>query len=84
VSPPVKLSHPVVEAGIYDSGNASALVLGNFTYSEIPGLEVECDVGFKVKQVRSAEQGSLDFKQSGQRLKFQLPLGISDIVRMDP
>jgi hypothetical protein len=49
VPPTVKLSHPV-EAGIYDSGKASALV----------------------------------FKQVGKRLKFQILLGISDIVRMDP
>jgi hypothetical protein len=84
VPPPVKLSHPVVESGIYDSGNASALVLGNFTYDEIPELEVECEVGFKVKQVRSAEQGSLGFKQVGKRLRFKLLLGISDIVRIDP
>jgi hypothetical protein len=41
-------------------------------------------VGFKVKQVRSAEQGSLGFKQVGKRLRFKLLLGISDIVRIDP
>ena len=37
----VELSHPVVEAGIFVSPKGTALVLANFTYEPIQGLEVD-------------------------------------------
>ena len=82
-TPPVRLSHPVVEAGLYDHGQSSALVLGNFTYARIPELQVTLDVGFKVATIRSAEKGRVQFSQNGRRVEFTLSLGISDIVRID-
>ena len=81
--PPVRLSHAVVEAGLYDTGSAAALALANFTYQPIDELEVACEVKFSVRQVRSAERGKLAFTQTGNRVSFQLPLGISDIIRLD-
>ena len=82
-TPPVRLSHPVVEAGLYDHGQSSALVLGNFTYARIPELKVALDVGFNVGRIRSAEKGRVQFSQNGRRVEFTLSLGISDIVRID-
>ncbi len=83
IVPPVRLSHPVVEVGLYDAANAAALVLGNFTYHPIDALRVECDIAFKVSRVQSAEQGALRFDQKGGKLTFELSLGISDIVRVE-
>ena len=81
--PPGHPSHAVVEAGLYDTGSAAALALANFTYQPIDELEVACEVKFSVRQVRSAERGKLAFTQTGNRVSFQLPLGISDIIRLD-
>ncbi|MFT5123074.1 MAG: hypothetical protein ACI9TH_004191 [Kiritimatiellia bacterium] len=83
IPPPVLLSHPVVEAGLYENGNTAALVLGNFTYHPIDALSVECQLAFKVRKVQSAEQGDLDFTQSKGKLTFKLPLGISDLIRVE-
>ena len=83
IKPPVLLSHPVVEVGLYDHNQSCALVLGNFTYSKIPALEVAVEVKFDVEKVHSAENGSLEFSQVGPLVNFALPLGISDIVRID-
>ena len=81
--PPVQLSHPVVEAGLYEHPDAAALVLGNFTYQPIDSLEVTCAIRFEVKGVRSAEHGTLAFTQDDGTLRFKLPLGISDIIRIE-
>ena len=81
--PPVRLSEPVVECGLYESKNAAALVFGNFTYSPIKELAVDCEVGFPVSKVSSAEEGNLVFSQESGRLQFTIPLGISEIVRVE-
>jgi len=83
IVPPVRLSEPVVECGLYESKNAAALVFGNFTYSPIKELVVDCEVGFPVSKVSSAEEGHLVFSQESGRLQFTIPLGISEIVRVE-
>lgn len=85
----VGLSHPVVEAGVYDAPAGTALVLANFTYQPIEELRVRLLVDRPPKGVRSVEQGALQFSalhtserdRSGERLViFQLRLGTSDVV----
>jgi len=80
----VEISQPVVEAGIYDADKGSALVLANFTYKPINDLNVEMNIGKKVKHVFSCEKGNLNFvltpDRNGYKIKFSLPLDINDIV----
>ena len=47
----VELSHPVVEAGVYDASAGTALVLGNFTYQPIDKLSVRMPMA---KRIQSA------------------------------
>src|SRR5207302_1865902 len=51
----VELSHPVVDAGLYDAPAGTALILANFTYRPIEALTVP------VRVVRSVEYGPLRF-----------------------
>jgi hypothetical protein len=87
----VELSHPVVEAGVFDAGSATALVLANFTYEDIPRLEIRLPLKQTPRQVRSAESGSLPFEMepASQRQIAQgyakvarctIELGLNDIV----
>jgi hypothetical protein len=80
----VQLSHPVVEAGLYESEAGAALVLANFAYQPIEALEVSLSLPFAPSRVRSAEKGSLEFQRDGKRLRLTVPLGLSDILRFDP
>jgi hypothetical protein len=57
----VELSHPVVEAGVFESPVGAALVLANFTYEKIPQLEIALPVKRAPKGVRSLEAGPLEF-----------------------
>ena len=57
----VELSHPVVEAGVFESPGGVALVLANFTYEPISRLEIRLPVKLAPKQVRSLEKGPLKF-----------------------
>ena len=57
----VELSHPVVEAGVFESSSGVALVLANFTYEPISRLEIRLPVKRTPKQVRSLEKGPLKF-----------------------
>jgi len=57
----VELSHPVVEAGVYDSAAGTALILANFTYRPIDGLTVRLPLAKSVKAIRSLEHGPLQF-----------------------
>ncbi len=57
----VKLSHPVVEAGIYDSPEGTALVLANFAYTPIPRLQIEVPVRKAPAKVTSMEKQALPF-----------------------
>jgi len=87
----VELSHPVVEAGIFDAPAGSALILGNFTYQPIARLTVRLPVNAPVKSVRAVEAGALKFsvvkasrkvRNSGYKSEviFTMPLGINDVV----
>jgi hypothetical protein len=84
----VDLSTPVVEAGAYDSDRGTVLVLANFTYEPIAGLEVRLALPRKARSVRSAEKGPLAFAKAeppaGTKLpaavRFRLDLGIEDVV----
>ncbi len=87
----VELSQPVVEAGVYDAPGGTALVLANFTYEPIAGLQIRLPVRQAVTQVRSVTKGPLEFTieplgpqatPAGYRafVRCTLDLGLSDIV----
>jgi hypothetical protein len=57
----VELSHPVVEAGVYDAAAGTALVLANFTYKPIEALTVRVPLARPAQVVRSVEHGPLRF-----------------------
>ena len=59
----VELSHPVVEAGVYDAPAGTALVLANFTYRPIQALTVRVPIAKPIKVVRSVEHGPLLFSR---------------------
>jgi len=89
----VELSHPVVEAGVYDAPTGTALVLANFTYQPIKELRVRLPVTKLPKTVRSVTLGELKFspiakgssiaKQLTKVIEFVLPLGLNDIVLLE-
>jgi hypothetical protein len=82
----VELSHPVVEAGIFQTPAAIALVLANFTYKPIDSLQVRlpAPAGMNVKSVRSVERGPLKFAMEKEGVvAFTMPLGTSDIVLVE-
>jgi hypothetical protein len=88
--PLARLSHAVVEAGIYDSSDGSALVLANFTYEPIDELAVVLNVSRLPTAVVSTERGSLEFTAAAMhnakipfRVEFKLPLKLTDIVVME-
>ena len=87
----VELSHPVVEAGVYDADAGTALVLANFTYKPIDRLAVRLAVPRRIASVRSAENGPVTFslvqapktvRDSGYPFLavFTTRLGLSDIL----
>lgn len=91
---PVELSHPVVEAGVYDSPAGTALVLANFTYKPIDKLTVRLALPRVPKSVRSAEHGAIQFETERPTdrdralnlqitVRFILPLGLEDIVLIE-
>ncbi|NQT84022.1 hypothetical protein HQ563_13430 [bacterium] len=90
----VELSHPVVEAGVYDAQKGTALVLANFTYEPITDLTVRLPVGRMVKCVRSVENGALKFSVEdtpevlrkagfGYIAAFETKLGLNDIILLE-
>jgi hypothetical protein len=79
----VELSHPVVEAGVYDAPGGTALVLANFTYQPIEALQVRLMTPKPVRSVHSCEKGELKFTTEGGMVSFTLPLGLNDIVRVE-
>lgn len=81
--PLVEVSHPVVEAGVYDAPPGTALVLANFTYRPIEGLEVRLPVARPPKSVRSIERGELSFSSQPGAVRFTLNLGLNDIVLVE-
>lgn len=90
----VELSHPVVEAGLYDAPAGTALVLANFTYRPIEGLTVRVPLASPVQVVRSVEQGPLPFTEerasTALRVQgyhsvavFTTRLGLNDIILLE-
>jgi hypothetical protein len=89
-----ELSHPVVEAGVYDAPGGTALVLANFTYGAIDALTVRLPLPKPVRAVRSAERGPLRFtvEQASPALQMQgynslavftIHLGLNDIILLE-
>ena len=90
----VQLSHPVVEAGVYDAPKGTALVLANFTYQPIPELSVVLPLPKRPKTVRSLTHGAREFAVEPlsaelhapafqYQVRFALPLGLNDIVLVE-
>ncbi|MEA3367113.1 MAG: hypothetical protein U9R68_03245, partial [Planctomycetota bacterium] len=80
----VELSHPVVEAGVYDAESGTALVLANFTYKPISDLGVRLRVTGPVKTVRSAAKGPLRFTATkADDVAFRVDLDLSDIILIE-
>ncbi|HEY0456605.1 MAG TPA: hypothetical protein VGE41_09540 [Verrucomicrobiae bacterium] len=90
----VELSHPVVEAGVYESSSGCALILANFTYEKIPHLSIRLPVKTAPAHVLSIEAGALPFSienapnnvsKLGYKsvLKCQLPLGLNDVLILE-
>ncbi len=87
----VELSEPVVEAGVYDASQGTALVLANFTHQHIPSLKVRLRLPRPCKRVQSLEHGRLAFKTeqtgtSGNKKEypvtavFETRLGLNDVI----
>jgi len=94
VAPLVEVSHPVVEAGLYDAPAGTALVLANFTYRPIDGLTVRVPLAKPVRAVRSVEHGPLPFSEelASAALRghaynsvavFTTRLGLNDIILLE-
>ena len=90
----VELSHPVVEAGVYDAQKGTALVLANFTYKPIADLTVRLPLVRMVKSIRSVENGALKFSVEhapevlreagfGSVAVFTTKLGLNDIILLE-
>jgi len=90
----VELSHPVVEAGVYDSPTGTALVLANFTYRPIEALTVRLPLAKPLHGVRSAEHGPVGFSEEpasrvlqgqgyGSVAVFTTRLGLNDIILLE-
>jgi hypothetical protein len=95
----VELSHPVVEAGAYDSEKGTVLVLANFTYEPIGGLEVRLPLpggvwnGRTVREVRSVTQGKIAFTEERNRgpaaaafprtVRLTMRLGLDDVILVE-
>ena len=89
------LSHPVVEAGVYEAPKGVAVVLANFTYEPVERLEVILPVRQPVRLVRLASSmipvefkvisASKRFKADGyvKAIQFTIKLGLDEIVLME-
>jgi hypothetical protein len=90
-APLVQLSEPVVEAGIFDAPDGSALVLANFTYTPISMLKIEVPSRHVVREVESLSHGKLKFAMTpatgawredgySRVISFEVPLDIDDLI----
>jgi hypothetical protein len=90
----VTLSHPVVEAGVFDAEAGSALVLANFTYEPIANLAIRLPLKRPPGKVRSMEKGELAFavEKAPAELRAEgyrhvavcdVGLGLSDILLLE-
>ncbi|MBA3483202.1 MAG: beta-galactosidase trimerization domain-containing protein [Pirellulales bacterium] len=93
-APLVRLSAPVVEAGVYDAPDGVALVLANFTYEPIASLRVELPTHAAVKTIRSLTHGPVAFetvaapspwREEGyeQLHRFVVPLDMDDLLILE-
>ena len=92
VQPLLKLSHPIVEAGVYDAPAGTALVLANFTYAPIDELQVRLATPKGVTKITSIESGNISFALDATlptdpagwtAVTFKMKLGINDIVLLE-
>ena len=90
----VELSEPVVEVGVFDAPQGTALVLANFTYRPIEMLRARVPVARAVHRVHSVQAGDLRFalEDASPALRalgydkvaaFALALGVNDIILID-
>jgi hypothetical protein len=90
----VELSHPVVEAGVYDALSGTALILANFTYSPIEALTVRLPMARSLRGIRSLEYGPVRFSEApasqalrrqgyGSVAVFTTQLGLNDIILLE-
>lgn len=89
------LSHPVVEAGVYEAPKGVAVVLANFTYEPVERLEVILPVRQPVRLVRLASSmtpvefkvisAAKRFKADGydKAIQFTIKLGLDEIVLVE-
>jgi hypothetical protein len=94
-NPAIMLSHPVVEAGVYEAPKGIAVVLANFTYEPIESLEVTLPVKGPVGAVVLAstnEPVQFETKVAPPRFKlngyhkviqFTISLGLDEIVLVE-
>ncbi|MEM7392424.1 MAG: beta-galactosidase trimerization domain-containing protein, partial [Verrucomicrobiota bacterium] len=84
MSPLLRSSHPVVEAGIYDHEKGTALVLANFTYAEIAEFTATLNLEKPCKRLRSMERGDIRFTDNEangrHQVSFSISLGLNDIL----
>ncbi|HEY1380368.1 MAG TPA: beta-galactosidase trimerization domain-containing protein, partial [Gemmataceae bacterium] len=94
-APLVKLSEPVVEAGVYDAPAGTALVLANFTYRPVAALRVEVPTRGPVAAVTSLTRGAVPFETAAAPSpwredgfphvqRFTVPLGLDDVILLTP
>ncbi len=93
ISPPVELSHPVVEAGVFEGPKGVALVLANFTYEKIEKLTVRLPVRTPVSRIHAADdpETPIPFESSPstrpwqdegftQTIRFEMSLGLDQMI----
>jgi hypothetical protein len=92
---PIVLSHPVVEAGVYEAPHGIAVVLANFTYEPIDDLTVALPVRGPVRSVRTAssktpirfklEPAAEPYLAAGYTslVRFKLKLGLDQIILVE-
>lgn len=82
-TPASRTDHPLISARLIASEDASAVFLINSTGQEnMDKVSVHLR-GVSARQVTSLEQGPLDFKSNDQELSFSLPMGLTDVIRIE-
>ncbi|MFN4259788.1 MAG: hypothetical protein ACK4RK_10855 [Gemmataceae bacterium] len=86
----VELSHPVVEAGVFDADKGTVLVLANFTYQPIAELTIRLPLPKAIQSARSLSKGPVKFElekvndaRYPYRVTCTVPLGLNDIVVLE-
>ena len=74
---------PLIGARLIESPHGRVIVLVNSTGKPtVPAVRVTVQAA-GVKRAESLEQGSLKIQATGDAVSFELPLGLTDIVRLD-